>query len=58
MKRMYVIMCDSYDGGEFLETYPEDVVSSLTRAEELCFEYEAKNPDGVYYWTEVISSED
>ena len=57
MKRMYVIMCDLYNGAEYLETYPEDVVSSLNQAEELCTEYETNNPDGIYYWREVISSE-
>ena len=58
MKRMYVIMYDLYNDEEYLGTYPEDVVSSQELAEELCCDYEEKNPDGVYYWEEVISSED
>ena len=58
MKRVYVIMCDSYDGGDYLDTNPIDVVSSMTQAEELCYKYENENKDGVYYWREVISSED
>lgn len=55
MKRMYVIICDINDSGA---TCIEDVVSSLTKAEELCFQYEDENPENIYYWQEVISSED
>ena len=58
MKRMYVIMCDLYDHEQYIETYPEDVVSSLTKAEELCYKYEDENPGNIFYWQEVISSED
>lgn len=58
MKRVYVIMCDFYDNGEYINTDPVDVVSSLTKAEDICVELEAENPNGVYYWREVISSEE
>lgn len=59
MKRVYVIMCDAYDEeNNLFETKPVDVVSTMTDAERLCFEYETENPECVYYWHEVISSED
>lgn len=59
MKRVYVIMCDTYDDkDQFVATDPVDVVSTMTDADHLCFEYEAENPDCVYYWREIISSED
>lgn len=58
MKRVYVILSDTYDkDGNLFDTEPVDVVSTMTDAEHLCFEYEAENPDSVYYWREVISSE-
>lgn len=58
MKRVYVIMCDTYDGADFVGTDPVDVVSSMERAEEVCFEMENESPNDIYYWREVISSED
>lgn len=58
MKRVYVIMCDSYDNGEFIDTDPVDVVFSLTKAEDICVELEAEDPANVYYWREIISSEE
>ena len=59
MTRKYVIMCDTYDEeNQFTATDPVDVVSTMTQAEEVCFNLEADDPDGIYYWREVISSED
>lgn len=57
MKRIYVIMCDNISNDEYTTTEPVDVVSSLTEAEELCFQYEAENSNKIYYYREVISSE-
>lgn len=58
MERVYVIMGDQYDGGEYLDTFPVDVVSSISRAEELCALYESENPDIVYYYYAIIPSEE
>lgn len=59
MKRVYVVMCDFYDNdNNYTETYPCDVVSSMNCAEDRCIELEVENPEGVYYWQEVISSEE
>ena len=58
MKRVYVIMCDLFDNGDFVETDTVDVVSTMDDAEEVCFEFEQEYPSNVYYWREVISSED
>lgn len=61
MSRKYVIMKDTELDGEW-DTTPYDVVSSMERAEEICRVEESKafdnNEDAVYYWCEVISSED
>lgn len=57
MTRMYVIMCDTPDEEGFYNTYPVDVSSSIARAEDLCFQYENENPDDIYYYREVITSE-
>lgn len=57
MNRMYVIMCDTPDEEGFYNTYPVDVSSSIARAEDLCFQYENENPDNIYYYREVITSE-
>jgi len=61
MSRKYVIMKDTELEGEWDST-PYDVVSSLERAEEICRVEEQKSLDNgeyaVYYWCEVISSED
>lgn len=56
MKRVYVIMKEHEE-----ENYPVpfDVVSSMTKAEEICLEEEAK-PENEYYifwYQSVISSE-
>lgn len=58
MKRVYVIMCDLFKDGDFIETNPVDVVSTMERAEDVCLEFEQEYPSNVYYWREVISSED
>lgn len=61
MNRKYVIMKDTELDGEW-DSEPYDVVSSLVRAEEICRVEEQKSIDkgeyAVYYWREVISSED
>jgi hypothetical protein len=53
MCRMYVIMRER-EGCAL----PYDVVHSMTRADELCTEYEAQDLTHIYYWYEVISSEE
>lgn len=58
MKRMYVIMGDIYHDDGSLETLPVDVVSDMERADGVCLEFEQEYPSNVYYWREVISSED
>lgn len=61
MSRKYVIMKDTELDGEWYPI-PYDVVSSMERAEEICLVEERKSfdngEDAVYYWCEVISSED
>lgn len=57
MKRMYVIMCDALQDDGTYDTYPIDVASSLSWAEDLCCEYENAIPDNIYYYREVITSE-
>lgn len=37
---------------------PVDVVSTMTRADEICTKMEAENPEFIFFWREVISSED
>lgn len=61
MKRVYVIMREMEDSFGTV-TEPYDVVSSMDDAERICYEMEAtankeKQPF-VYYWREVISSEE
>jgi hypothetical protein len=57
MKRVYVIIRELEDS--FGEVWSiEDVVSSMTKADEICTQLEATNPGQIYYWREVISSED
>lgn len=51
--RMYVIFKER--AGKII---PWDVVRSMTRADELCTNYEADDPDHIYWWQEVISSEE
>ena len=59
MKRMYVIMCDTYDNdNKFLSTDPVDVVSTMDAADTVCTTLEADDPECIYYWREVISSEE
>lgn len=59
MKRVYVIMCDTYDNdNKFIGTDPVDVVDNMETADEKCTALEADNPECVYYWREVVSSED
>lgn len=58
MKRVYVIMGDQYNGGEYRDTFPVDVVSTIYRAEELCTLYESENPDVVYYYREITVDEE
>lgn len=53
MTRMYVIFKER--AGKII---PWDVVRSMTRADELCTNYEADDPDHIYWWQEVISSEE
>ena len=57
MTRMYVIMCDALQNDGTYDTYPVDVSSSIAHAEDLCFQYEDENPDNIYYYREVITSE-
>lgn len=58
MKRVYVVMCDFYDNdNNYTETYPCDVVLSMNSAEDRCIELEEKNPNMVFFWEEIISSE-
>lgn len=57
MTRMYVIMCDALQDDGTYDTYPIDVASSLSWAEDLCCEYENAIPDNIYYYREVIASE-
>lgn len=52
MTRMYVIFKERE--GKII---PWDVVRSMTRADELCTEYEAQDSNHIYYWYEIISSE-
>ena len=62
MKRMYVIM--QWDNGinpqdsSTEPAEPIDIVSTIERAEQICFEMERDNPEFIFYWREVISSED
>lgn len=58
MKRVYVVMGDIFEDGNLVETNPVDVVSDMERAEDVCLEFEQEYPSNVYYWREVISSED
>ena len=62
MKRVYVILRQYSDDYEEHDPEPWDVVSTMTRAQEICTLEEARSNqyhDGYYYyWTEVISSED
>ena len=59
MKRVYVIMCDTYDNNDkLISTDPVDVVSNMEIADTKCTILEADNPECVYYWREVVSSED
>ncbi len=59
MKRVYVIMCDTYDNdNKFIDTDPVDVVSAMETANAVCTTLEGDNPECVYYWREVISSEE
>lgn len=58
MSRKYVIMRENQFTGEII---PYDVISSMTRAEELTILLESQAPKEsgyIYYWNEVISSED
>lgn len=56
MKRVYVIINELEDS--FGEVWSiEDVVSSMTKADNICTELEQTNPGHIYYWREVISSE-
>lgn len=57
MKRMYVIMReDIREYNPFPEPY--DVVSSMVKADEICMEQEEADITHIYYWREVISSEE
>ena len=58
MKRMYVIMRDNQDEYERPVIEPIDVVSTMTQAEDICSEKEGTEGDCIYYWREVISSEE
>lgn len=58
MKRVYVVMGDIFEDGDLVETNPVDVVSTMERAEDVCLEFEQEYSSNVYYWREVISSED
>ena len=56
MRRAYVIV-----GERISEAVPEvwyAVCHSMTRADELCYEAEAKDPDHVYLWYEIIEEDD
>lgn len=56
MKRVYVIINELEDS--FGEVWSiEDVVSSMAKADSICTELEKNNPGHIYYWREVISSE-
>lgn len=56
MKRVYVIICELEDSGGSVWSI-EDVVSSMTTADNICTQLEKENPAHIYYWREVISSE-
>ena len=60
MMRVYVIMKDTELDGVW-DTSPYDVVFSMARAEDVCFEEEQKSSacgeNAIFYWREVISSE-
>lgn len=62
MSRKYVIMRDNQDEYEYPIIEPVDVVSYMTVADLICREEEQKalekGESWVYYWREVISSED
>ena len=62
MKRVYVVMewdnlinplDHSTEGAE-----PIDVVSTMSAAEDICNKREKDHPEFIYYWREVISSEE
>lgn len=55
MKRMYVIMRERISGDD---VQPVDVVSSMSKAEDVCYENEIADINHIYYWREVISSEE
>jgi hypothetical protein len=56
---MYVIMCDTYDkDNKFLSTDPVDVVSTMDAADTVCTTLETDDPECIYYWREIISSEE
>ena len=60
MSRKYVII-KRIDTMDFIVDPEEpivDIVSTMTRADEICAEMEEENPGFIYYWREVISSED
>lgn len=62
MSRKYVIM--EWDNSinpndhSIEPAEPVDIVSTMTKADEVCTKMEAENPGFIYYWREVISSED
>ncbi len=47
MERCYVIVWELENSGE---KGVECVTQSATRAEELCYELEEKNPGKIFYW--------
>lgn len=55
MKRMYIIY-EELEDSDCAD--PIDVLSSIDKAEEVCFELEDLNPGFIYWWREIISSED
>lgn len=55
MKRVYIVYEELEDSNY---PTPIDVVSSLDRAETLCYQLESEHLGFIYWWREVISSED
>lgn len=56
MRRAYVVIGEREE-----EPMPEvwyAIAHSMSRADELCYEAEAADPEHVYVWYEVIEEED
>lgn len=56
MRRAYIVVGELEDTNEVDIYYA--VCHSMQRADELCLEAEAQNPNHIYTWREVIEEDD